>query len=85
MTVVDQPPQPVLDKGIEAAESVVYSPASGDGQVEHGRVSPTLRCNTRLTRDNPFKFAPSTDLELATILTINSEFAAQPDRTGLGA
>jgi len=69
---------------MEAAEGVACPPAIGNDQVGHGRALRALCWKARLAGDTSFKFAPSTDLKLATILTINSEFHVQLDRTGLG-
>ncbi|HET9177555.1 MAG TPA: hypothetical protein VFQ24_04275 [Terriglobia bacterium] len=69
---------------MEAAEGVACRPAIGNDQVGHGRTLPALCWKARLAGDTWFKFVPSTDLKLAAILTINSEFHAQLDHTGLG-
>lgn len=84
MRVVDRRPQQDLEQGMEAVEGVACPPSIGNDQVEHGRGLPALCWKARLAGDTSFKFAPSTDLKLATILTINSESHVQLDRTGLG-
>jgi hypothetical protein len=83
MRVVGRRPQQVLEQGTEAAERAVCSPAIGSDQVEHGGALPDLCWKARLARDTRFKFAPSNNLKLAPILTINSEFHIQLDRTEL--
>lgn len=84
MRVVDRRPQQVLEQGIEAAEGVACPPAIGNDQVQHGRALPALYWKARPAAATPFNFAPSTNLKLSTIITINSEFHVQLDRTGLG-
>lgn len=69
---------------MEAAEGVACPPAIENDQVAHGRALPALRWKARSAAVTPFNFAPSSNLKLATIITINSEFHVQLDRTGLG-
>lgn len=77
-------PQPVWKEGIEAAEKFLCSPAVRDDQEKCWRQLPALRWNAGLGGNASFKFARSTILKPAIILTINSESPVQLDVAWIG-